>query len=258
MDTPRGLPRRARGISTVREIVGGTTFPSFIHPAWFDEFPWLVQGTTGAPFDLRLFGWEPSGPMLERWAKLRGELGMTGVAVSRQDHGRDVLLHRGPALGVEVSFGYDGHVTSTPGLLLAVTVADCVPVFLVEPRARVVGVLHAGWRGAARGILGEGLSRLARGWAIQARDVRVHLGPAICGDCYEVGPEVHEALGLAVPSGPEPVDVRAVLAGQAVGAGVPPEAISVSSHCTRCGDGEFFSHRGGDAGRQVSFLGIRG
>lgn len=242
----------------MREISGGTSFPSFLHPAWFDEFPWLVQGITGAPFDLRLFGWEPSGPMLERWSKLRGEAGMSGLAISRQDHGREVRLHRSPVLGLEVSFGYDGHVTSTPGLLLTVTVADCVPVFIVEPRARVVGVLHAGWRGAAEGILGQGLLRLARGWAIQPRDVRIHLGPAICGSCYEVGPEVHEALGRPVPPGPCPVDVRGVLAAQAVDAGVPPGAVTVSSRCTLCDDGEFFSHRRGDTGRQVAFVGVRG
>ncbi len=85
----------------------------------------------------------------------------------------------------------------------------------------------------------------------------MHLGPAICGACYEVGPEVHAALGLEVPPLAAPVDLREALARQARAAGVPPESITISSLCTLCGDGNLFSHRGGRSERQVAILGLR-
>lgn len=85
----------------------------------------------------------------------------------------------------------------------------------------------------------------------------MHLGPAICGSCYEVGPEVFGALGLPTPDGPTPLDLRAALAERAAAEGVPSTSITVSGHCTRCTDSGLFSHRGGDAGRQVGYLGLR-
>jgi copper oxidase (laccase) domain-containing protein len=139
---------------------------------------------------------------------------------------------------------------------LTVSIADCVPVFVVDPAARRVALLHAGWRGAAGGILERGLAELPG--TEGASELFVHLGPSICGQCYEVGPEVFEALDLPRPGGPTPIDLRAVLAERAVKAGVEPSHVSVSERCTRCEGGVFFSHRGGDAGRQVAYLGIRG
>jgi YfiH family protein len=146
----------------------------------------------------------------------------------------------------------DGHITRVVGTLLAVSVADCVPVFLVDERARMVGVLHAGWRGVAAKILSRGIKCMSS----QPTNLRVHLGPAICGDCYEVGPEVHVALGLPAPSQNSLLDIRAVLAQQAVALGIPEANITTSTFCTRCGDSPFFSHRGGHAERQVGLIGI--
>jgi hypothetical protein len=85
----------------------------------------------------------------------------------------------------------------------------------------------------------------------------VHCGPAICGDCYEVGPEVHAALRLPTPPERSPVDLRAVLSARAVAAGVPAGTVSTSSWCTRCDASCFFSYRAGDAGRQLGLLGVR-
>jgi copper oxidase (laccase) domain-containing protein len=146
-------------------------------------------------------------------------------------------------------------VTAQASVLLAVTVADCVPVSLVDPVMRRVGLLHAGWRGTAAGVLERGVAAMGEG--ASARALRVHLGPAICGLCYEVGPEVFAALGEPAPAEPTPLDLRAVLARRAVVLGVAPEHVTVSAHCTRCTGSELFSHRGGDRGRQVGYLGIR-
>jgi YfiH family protein len=146
-------------------------------------------------------------------------------------------------------------VTSEPGVLLAVSAADCVPIFVVDPRERMVAALHAGWRGVAAGVLERGLAAFSV--RLSRTELRVHLGPAICGSCYEVGPEVFEAVGLAAPGRPAPIDLRAVLARRAIEHGVEPEHVTISEHCTLCTASDLFSHRGGDRGRQVGYLGIR-
>lgn len=271
--------------------------PALVHPGWRDAFPWLVQGTTvrgpgDAPFDLGLFsGGSPQEAVRRRWSDLVASLEMDLAVHSPQPHGsvvgvwpddtpegagRDAVgrgqdakavgqeaeehpgrrsLHRAAPLALVEA--RDGHLTAEPGVLLAVTVADCVPVFVVDPVRKAVAMVHAGWRGAAAGILEEGLAAMRSTFGTSAEDVHLHLGPAICGDCYEVGPEVFRAFGLQPPPGPAPIDVREILAGRAVAAAVDPERLTVSEHCTRCTDSGLFSHRAGDAHRQVGYLGIR-
>lgn len=242
--------------------VPGEGVPCVVHPGWRERFPWLVQGTTcrgeaSGVFDLRLFGPTEADAVVGRWERLRTATGSTAVVLAHQVHGRRVILHDDAAPGIRIAAPpADGHATRTAGVLLAVSLADCVPVFLVDAGARGVALLHAGWRGIAAGILEEGILALRERLGIEASDLHMHLGPAISRGCYEVSPAVHGALGLPVPPEPAPVDLRAVLAHQGRNLGVPEEHISRSQHCTRLGPGAFFSHRGGDSGRQVAFLGI--
>jgi len=236
--------------------------PSVVHDGWALDFPWLVQGTTTrgtgeASFDLRLFGPAPAGEVLPRWEALRVAHGMLGVVHSRQVHGPRVLLHGETHDGLRLASPADGHATRARGLLLTVGTADCVPLSLVDPARRWVTLLHAGWRGVAAGILEAALDTFGDRMGILPDGLHLHLGPSICGACYEVGPEVHLALGLPDPGVPTPVDLRQVLAVRGVAAGISGDRITRSGHCTLCGPGPFFSHRGGDPGRQVGFLGVR-
>jgi copper oxidase (laccase) domain-containing protein len=164
----------------------------------------------------------------------------------------------GAAPGVLVMDGFDGHLAARPGLLLTVGVADCVPVSVVDPVHRAVALLHSGWRGTAAGITELGVRRLADAWSADVGKLRLHCGPAICGRCYEVGPEVHAAIhpDRDPPARPEPIDVRAAIAERAVRLGLRAENVTLSAHCTRCGPPDFFSHRGGGAERQMGVLGI--
>jgi YfiH family protein len=238
------------------------TVPALVHAAWEADFPWLVQGTTtrGAPareFDLGLFSeGSPAEHVRDHWDRLLGTTGMRAAMHARQVHGADVRTHGStPTAGLHVVGECDGHVTSEAGVLLAVTIADCVPVFVVEARTRRVAVIHAGWRGAAAGVVERGLAVVVGGSGPDA--IHVHLGPAICGRCYEVGPEVFDALGEPVPPTKSMLDLRVVLARRVVQAGVDASRLTVSEHCTRCTASGLFSHRGGDRGRQVGYLGIR-
>jgi copper oxidase (laccase) domain-containing protein len=72
-----------------------------------------------------------------------------------------------------------------------------------------------------------------------------------------VGPEVFAALGLPTPRAPRPIDLRGVLAARAVAAGADPSRLTTSAHCTLCTGSDLFSHRGGDLGRQVGYIGVR-
>lgn len=252
----------AATVHAIRETPLSIGIPAFGHPAWAERFPWLVQGTTargdGAePFDLRLFGGEPVGRVMERWRALREATECPRAVYARQVHGARVLLHHDGPAGMLVADDADGHATTAPGTLLTVSVADCVPVFIVSPEPRAVAAVHAGWRGVAAGAVEAGLETLARMTGSEPSSFHVHFGPAICGRCYEVGPEVHEALELERPDHNAPVDLRAIAAHRAEAAGVDPAHITTSAFCTRCGDSPFFSHRAGCAERQVGFVAIR-
>jgi len=230
---------------------------------WDERFPWLLAGISHAgsgsdPFDLRLFGGPTSPRAPARWRDLLQASAFETVVHARQVHETRIVVHEQVGAGVqEVEGPADGHATADSGVLLAVTVADCVPVYLLDADARAVALLHGGWRGIAAGILPLGITLLGTKWGTDPGRLLVHLGPAICGACYEVGPEVFRSLGVEVPSRAAPVDVRGVLVQQARAVGVPPERITVSGLCTLCGDGNLFSHRGGRSERQVAFLGIR-
>ena len=238
--------------------------PALVHTTWRAAFPWLIQGCTtrGAglerPFDLGLFSnASPAGPVLEHWEQLRAATGQPRVVHAKQVHGTHVRFHQPGPPGLHIAESCDGHATAAAGVLVGVSTADCVPVYVVDPEHRAVAVLHAGWRGAAGGVLERGLEVLGEQAGTDAARVHLHLGPAICGRCYEVGPEVFEALQQPAQARPMPIDLRAVLAQRAIEVGVPRGQITVSEHCTRCGDCGLFSHRGGDRERQVAYIGIR-
>ncbi len=244
----------------VSEVEAGDGPPRLVQPEWAERWPWLRQGITWAgpdgTFDLGLSGRGPVGEVLARWRRLRESLGFASAVHARQVHGARVLVHDVVQTGFLLGDSADAHVTARTGLLLTVSVADCVPVFVAAPENRAVALLHAGWRGTAAGVLEAGIHALAAAAGARSTGFHVHFGPAICGDCYEVGAEVHAALGLAPPAARAPVDLRRALFERAVAAGVDPSAITRSTACTRCDATRFFSHRNGSAGRQAAWLGL--
>ena len=137
-----------------------------------------------------------------RWRAFRRALhGFNAVVLGNQIHGVEVMTLDAGVGWIQVE-GIDGWTTSAPGILLTVTIADCVPVYLVVP-GRAVALLHAGWRGTAGGILHRGVSRLSGTTGASPSEMVMHCGVAICGECYEVGVEVMEGCGFA-GRGPAP------------------------------------------------------
>lgn len=195
---------------------------------------------------------EPVRDVMARWTELRRELRSGGprFATASQVHGNRVVVHGSDWEGWLRVDDADGHVAVERGTAMAVTVADCVPVFVAHPSG-AIALLHSGWRGTAARIVEQGIAALAhRG--LPPSELRVHLGPAICGRCYEVSPDVYAQLTGRRPDAPATVDLRSLIADHARAAGV--RHISTSPACTRCDNDRFFSHRAGDEGRQLGVM----
>jgi len=162
----------------------------------------------------------------------------------------------------------DAVITRTPGLAVGVLTADCAPVLFADPEARVVGAAHAGWRGAAAGILEAAIAEMERLGAKRER-IRAAIGPAINQVSYEVGPELEAELLKCCPSNVQyfsrnnprarahfdlPGYVESRLVAAAIG------EIERQSLCTYENESLFYSFRRsrhreeGDYGRQISAI----
>ncbi len=248
--------------TTTDEVRLAARVPLWTVPGWRERFG-VTAGVTGRgddpdnPFDLGLHTGQPVAAAMSRWREFRSAFPeFRGQVMAHQVHGSRVLWHE-HSTGWTIHDDADGHATATAGLLLLVTVADCVPIYLVAPEQRAVALLHSGWRGTAAGILEAGVSLLRQRVGVEPAGLVMHLGVAISGPCYEVGSEVVKALGgSAEGAGPWHADIRGRLMEQGLELGIGE--VSQSSHCTATASQSFFSHRhsGGSDGRMVAWLGL--
>jgi len=196
---------------------------------------------------------EATSAVMQRWDAVHDEARSIGVdrfATAHQVHGASVVVHQTGWRGWLRGADADGHFAPARDTALGVTIADCVPVFIAHPSG-AVALLHSGWRGTESRIVEQGIAAFT-GRGLAAADLRMHLGPAICGTCYEVSADVaSRLLGHAV-SAPTTVDLRALIASHARALGV--REITTSGRCTKCDNERFYSHRAGDAGRQVAVI----
>lgn len=187
----------------------------------------------------------------------------------------------------------DGLITQTPGLLLAILTADCLPVILLDAKRRAVGVFHAGWRGTVKRIVEKGVGEMQRYFGTLPRDIRAAIGPGVHGCCYAVGPEVRTQFESQFEYGSklfreveesDPVrekypmlfltarapghselpktiflDLAEANRRQLLAAGVAAKNISASPLCTSCRTDLLFSYRKetGVTGRMMAVAGIR-
>jgi YfiH family protein len=236
----------AAGLKSVDVRQGGEVVESFAD--------WGIMAfTTGrAAGSFGMQTEEPVRDVTARWTALRALLGgkEARLATAFQVHGSRIVHHRGDWQGFLRGPEADGHLSPTRGTAMAVTVADCVPVFVAHPSG-ATAALHSGWRGTAARITERAIEQLAS-LGVRAAELRLHCGPAICGDCYEVSADVYAQLTGRTPGKPTTVDLRALIADHARALGV--REITISPLCTRCHNDRFFSHRAGDVGRQLGVL----
>ncbi|MCC8027443.1 MAG: peptidoglycan editing factor PgeF [Clostridium sp.] len=166
----------------------------------------------------------------------------------------------------------DGLITDVPGLTLVTFYADCVPLYLVDPVHRAVGLSHSGWRGTVKRMGQVTLEAMEEAFGTKPEDVIAAIGPSICKDCFEVGEEVVKEFEAAFDEsrhrelwspGARPGKYQLDL-WKANGiilreAGVKPENIHITNICTMCNSDYLFSHRrvGEERGNLAAFLCIR-
>ena len=202
------------------------------------------------------------------------------------------IIHRVDSIPDQPLSG-DGLITATPGLLLAILTADCLPVILVDQKRHVVGVFHAGWRGTVQRIVEKGVGEMHRCFGSRPRDLEAAIGSGIQGCCYEVGEEVRTKFESQFEYGaslfreikdsdpvrekypllfltarapghsdlPKKIFLDLVEANrqQLLAAGVPAKNIEASALCTNCHPDQLFSYRAekGKTGRLMAVAGIR-
>lgn len=229
------------------------TLPPHLSIPDFDEWGFTAFTTSRAAGSYGTHGTEPAVEVFGRWndvVKAAAALGVAQFGSAAQVHGVDVVTYAAGWHGWLRAADVDGHLWTGAGVGAAVTVADCVPVFIAH-RSGAGAILHSGWRGTASGITELAIQRFVSA-GFGAGSLRIHLGPSICGSCYEVSPDVYGAVTGSSVSSPTPVDLRSTIASRARSHGV--RDIAISEWCTRCSNDQLFSHRCGDAGRQLGVL----
>lgn len=177
-----------------------------------------------------------------------------------------------PAVTEEI----DGQITDTPGVTLVTYGADCVPVYLVDPVHRAVGLCHSGWKGTLMSISVLTVERMSAAFGSRPADIVAVIGPSICSECFEIGSDVASVFcgKLGIPENEIPdagilrkgrraghyqLDLQQVIFNDLTGCGLIPDNISFSGLCTFCSSELFFSHRrdGSARGSMAAFLGIK-
>jgi purine-nucleoside/S-methyl-5'-thioadenosine phosphorylase / adenosine deaminase len=223
-----------------------------------------------------------------------GRDGEPSLATLKQIHSVLVrCVQAGHDPGTPSDLKGDGLMTDTPGVLLGIQTADCIPVLVADTKNRAVAAFHAGWRGTLRRIVQNGIGRMRLEFGSRPEDLVAAVGPGIGLCCYAVGEEVrHEFesqfsyaaelfreiydsdpikekfpllfLTARAPGhsnlGPSlHLDLAEANRRQLLDAGLQSSAIHLIGQCTGCHNERFFSHRmeHGFTGRMMSVIGIR-
>ncbi len=169
----------------------------------------------------------------------------------------------------------DAMLTDVPGVALFWAYGDCAPILLYDAHQRVVGLVHAGWRGTAQGVTVKAIAAMRERFGSRLDDIHAAVGPAIGACCYEVTPAVRQTFA-AEPLAAEAavfverasddedharlyLDVGASNERQLLLAGIAPERVETSGYCTGCESDLFYSNRRGPrhGGRFGVAIGLR-
>lgn len=182
------------------------------------------------------------------------------VFTMRQVHGHRVLtitLDDIPQTG-EIPDA-DAMITNVPGVFLSMRTADCLPVFLCDPKKKCIGLVHAGWKGSAQKIVEKAVAALVKTYGSQPRDILAAFGPAIRECCYDVGQEFQETFPdeVKLRHGQLCFDNPLANKNQLLSVGVKEENILDSGICTVCGAGYFSFRRDKEkSGRHLSLMAL--
>jgi polyphenol oxidase len=296
------LPQAARRVVKSRvEIVRA--------PGW-EAWPWLVHGfstRTGGvttayrpgqragELNLGFTQTDTRENVLENRRRFLEALGAPDMKLVTLKQIHSALVKRAAASDADrgAPCQGDGLMTHSPGVLLAIQTADCIPVLVADVKMKAVAAFHAGWRGTLQRIVESGVGRMRSEFRSRPEDLIAAIGPGIAACCYAVGEEVRSEFASQFSYAPDlftevsdshPIhdkypllfltarapghsnlgpqlhlDLMEANRRQLLDAGLRAEAITVIGDCTRCQNNRYFSYRGeqGFTGRLLSVVGVR-
>ncbi|MGL5955365.1 MAG: polyphenol oxidase family protein [Brevinema sp.] len=154
----------------------------------------------------------------------------------------------------------DALITNQVSQLIAVTTADCIPVFIYDPKTHSIGIVHSGRRGLKQKITLNTIKKMIDDFRIDPRTLLIQIGPHICSNCYEVGAEILAEFQISPTT--QYLPMEEILIKDLQSFNISLEHIRKSPYCTLCskdaqGNPLFFSHRRKDPERMLSFVGIQ-
>ena len=253
--------------------------------------PHSNQSRTQQILNLGFTDWDSQTHVDENRMRLLAALGARKMQLVtlRQIHSDVVHVLSAPP---QTALQGDALITATPGLLLAIQTADCIPILLADPHHRAVAAIHAGWRGTLARIAAKTVGRMQMEYSTRPEELIAAIGPGISQCCYEVGPEVVKEFAAKFPdarnwfegpfdqlaSGEDPnplpwltmmppghqpplprcmLDLKAANSAILAEAGVRAKNIFATDLCTSCRTDLFFSYRREKTtGRMLSVIGI--
>ena len=229
-----------------RSLIWRQAVPQFLSIPPLAAERWIIHGfSTVAMGSMGLTHADDPNLVTENRRRFARSMGIKPEAITALGavHGGTVVRVDRP---VPLLKDADGAVTDRPGVALFATFADCLPLIAYDPEQRALGLAHAGWRGTAAGIAGNLVQAMRREYGSAPKDMRVGIGPGICGDCYEVGPEFAERFPPEVlkPGAGDRLllDLAEANRRQFEEAGVHTRRIRALDFCTFESD-RLFSHR---------------
>lgn len=243
--------------------------PEIIYSALFKKFPELVfgfstkqGGVSPEPFCMNLsasVGDDIENVKMNREIFFR-QLGINEDNVTFQKQIHSTIINYSPAPS---NFeGCDAVYTDIKNNYLAVSVADCIPVFLFDPGKKIVAGIHSGWKGTHGKIVTGAIEKLKSEFSVNPSGLFAYIGPGISQEKYEVGPEVGTLFSEEIciyKNGKYFPDLKKDNFNQLIKAGLKKENIEVSELCTFTEKDLLHSYRrdGVKSGRMFGVIGIR-
>jgi hypothetical protein len=172
-----------------------------------------------------------------------------------------ILILKEPIDTLPPPLEYDALITNSPNTYLGIQAADCLPIFIMDQKKKVIAAVHAGRQGTALQITIKVLKRMKEEFGCSSKDLLIAMGPSIGSCCYEIDERVFQPelkpFSILRCGGKWMVDLAQINIAQMKKEGVVEEQIFWIDLCTHCHNDLFFSYRKeGRTGRQLSFIGI--
>jgi len=183
-------------------------------------------------------------------------LNSENLVIPKQAHGHKVQFCKASGELADT----DAIISNSENIVLSIQVADCIPLFILEKKSKIFGLVHAGWRGTAKRIVSKTIHEINKHGGCQ-KDIMALIGPSIKQCCFEIGPEVAKEFSndfLVKGNGDRSfLDLQGVVKKELMNAGIKIENIIDLDECTCCQPEKYYSYRrnGNRAGRMIAICG---